>query len=911
VTVSADGANKADSQTIAVAVGAFGGAGTGAIAEVTSDADVVASVGAAGSFGSTGAILVKALGDNDALSKSDAGTGGLIGVSGSAISAKVGGAVQALFDGDVTIAASVKVEAIGNNNADANALTIALGMFAGVGAGAYAEVTSQAVVEAVVGASAEINAPSATIDVLATGDNNAKAQANGGAGGFSLSIGVMLPTALIGGAVKAEFNGGVPSALALNVLAKGENTATATAVVASASATASAAGANSYAEITNQANVVARIGTPAPATITTTNAIVVDARLTGLKNKAFASTLGLAGAPFFSVSVMLAETRVGGGVSATMNGRILGASMVTVEASGGNLAETRTNSVSIGAAAGAGAGAIAEVTSFATVVASVGPAGSVTTAGELLVKAVGDNDAKVESNVGSGGALAIGASTLTAKVAGSVTASLQGAVTRAGSMKVEAIGNNNANAKALTITVALAGGIGANAYAEVTSAANVDALVGSTASVTVPSGQVDVLAKGENYAHAEANGGTAGLLLSIGVMLPTAYVSGSVTASFNGSLSARTLNVEADGKNHANAATVLVSVGIAAGAGTGSIAEVTRSATVVASVGSTASLATTLAMLVKAKGDNDALVKSNVGTGGIGAITGSTLDAKVGGSVQAILDGEVTRAASVKVEAIGDNNATAESLSIAVGLAAGAGADAYAEVTSDAKVEALVRSTPVEPVRKLTVDAKVEVLATGKNNATAIANGGGGGGISIQVMLPTAKIGGSVRAEFDGDLTGGALDVKALGENTATATASILSISLLGGDGAQANAEVTSSATTTARVGTDALIDVTDAVVVDARLQGLKNKARALAEGLSGGVLGSISIMGATTVVAGAVSASFAGEVVAADSLTVEANGGNLADADTSVVNFSALFTYAGAKTSATVETGADCARRG
>ena len=38
------------------------------------------------------------------------------------------------------------------------------------------------------------------MDVLATGDNNAIAEANGGAIGLTLSIAVMLPTALVGGA---------------------------------------------------------------------------------------------------------------------------------------------------------------------------------------------------------------------------------------------------------------------------------------------------------------------------------------------------------------------------------------------------------------------------------------------------------------------------------------------------------------------------------------------------------------------------------------------------------------------------------------------------------------------------------------------------------------------------------------
>ena len=72
-------------------------------------------------------------------------------------------------------------------------------------------------------------------------------------------------------------------------------------------------------------------------------------------------------------------------------------------------------------------------------------------------------------------------------------------------------------------------------------------------------------------------------------------------------------------------------------------------------------------------------------------------------------------AASVKVEAIGDNNSHAEALAIAIGLAAGAGADAFAEVTSDATVEALVGS-----MAQLTIpNGPLDVLATGTNIALA------------------------------------------------------------------------------------------------------------------------------------------------------------------------------------------------
>jgi hypothetical protein len=1025
VTVSALAVNTADARTLAISIGAGGSlTGTGTLAEVTADANVESSVGSSASITTQGNLWVSASGDNDAIAKSDSGAGGALTVSVGVLKALVGGGVKAAFDGDVADAGAIKVEATGNNNADAEALLISVGLFAGAGANAYAEVTSTADVEALVGATAQITALGATVDVLATGTNNAAAVARGGVAGLGVSVAAMLPTAKVAGGVHAAFDGdlldlGVDAA-ALNVKALGENTAAATVRVASISVAAGAAGATAIAEVTNGATVAATVADT--ASIATSGAVVVDARLKGLKNQALANAFGLAGGGFAGVSVMMADAKVGGSVLADLDGDVLAASMVTVEANGGNRAESHTTAAGIGALGGSGTSAVAEVTADADVSALVGQTANLTTAGALLVKATGDNDAITDSNTGSGGIVGITAGLLQAKVSGAVQAELDGDVGNASSIKVEAIGDNNADAEALAIAIGLFSGAGANAYAEVTNAANVEALVGQDAAITAPGAIVDVLATGQNTATATANGGGGGLI-SISVMLPTAKVGGAVRAEFDGDLidaatdaaalnvkalgenvatatalvasislaggagatasaevsseadtdarvgehasiavsgailvdarlqgemnkayskaeggaggvlasvavmladskvgggvsadfdgdvsRATTVTVQAEGRNFADTDTRVVSIGTFGGAGSGALAEVTDQADVSATVGDTAAISMGGSLLVRAVGDNDAVVESDAGSGGVVGITGSTLSAKVGGGVKAELDGDVSNAASIKVEAIGDNNADAKALAIAIGLFAGAGANAYAEVTNAADVEALVGQDSLITAP----GASVDVLATGRNTATAKANGGSGGLISVSVMLPTAKVGGGVKAEFDGDLSDAATDaaslsVKALGQNVATATTSVGGISLVGGAGAQATAEVTAEADTEAYVGESASIAVSGAIVVDARLQGEMNKARALAEGLSGGLLAAVSIMGADATVRGGVSAGFDGDVLDAGLVTVEALGGNLADADTSVLNFG-LFSYAGSRTSATVDTGADVA---
>ncbi|WP_108257594.1 hypothetical protein [Mangrovicoccus ximenensis] len=137
----------------------------------------------------------------------------------------------------------------------------------------------------------------------------------------------------------------------------------------------------------------------------------------------------------------------------------------------------------------------------------------------------GDNDATSESDAGSGGAGGFAGSRLAAEVGGGVHASMDGDVSGGtDSVSVTATGANDAIANALTITVGLVGGAGASSEAIVTSAADVEASIGDTATLTVPGAPITVTATGDNNAEAEANGGAAGLGLAIAAMLPTAEV---------------------------------------------------------------------------------------------------------------------------------------------------------------------------------------------------------------------------------------------------------------------------------------------------------------------------------------------------------------------------------------------------
>ncbi|HEX7826194.1 MAG TPA: hypothetical protein VF477_14920, partial [Mycobacterium sp.] len=537
----------------------------------------------------------------------------------------------------------------------------------------------------------------------------------------------------------------------------------ANATIANVSFVGGGSGATAKAEITSAADVEALVGST--ASITTTGAVLVDARLQGEKNHANARAEGGTGSIFAAVSVMLAQANVGGGVAAALDGDVLGSSQITVQADGANNAEAHTLSVSLGAFAGAGAGSNATVTEDADVEARVGATASLTTSGALRVEADGDNDASAESDMGSGGVVGVAGGSLFAIVGGGVKAELNGDVFGAGSVTVDADGSNDAIAHAKAVSVGLVAGSGASAYSEVTDKADVEALVGSTASLTVPGAAVQVLATGDNNAVADGLGGSVSGV-SIDVALQTAKVGGGTKAAFDGTLvdatvDAASLTVKALGENTADAHVVVFNVSIVGGgAGATANAEITSAADVEALVGSTASIATSGAVLVDARlqgQGNHANARAEGGSGGVLANVAIMLaDAKVGGGIAAAIDGDVLASSQITVQADGEptvggkaapgNNAEAHTTAATFSAAfAGAGAGSKSEVTQDADVEARVGATA-----SLTTSGALKVQADGNNKATSESDMGSG---SILVGATggslSAIVSGGVKAELN------------------------------------------------------------------------------------------------------------------------------------------------------------------
>src|SRR4030095_677984 len=102
--------------------------------EITSAADVEATLASTGSIHVAGAILVTALSDNDANADADVGAGGLVALGTSEPTAKVAGGTKAQLNADVVdtngaVASPLTVRATSDNDATANSIMVEFGVF--------------------------------------------------------------------------------------------------------------------------------------------------------------------------------------------------------------------------------------------------------------------------------------------------------------------------------------------------------------------------------------------------------------------------------------------------------------------------------------------------------------------------------------------------------------------------------------------------------------------------------------------------------------------------------------------------------------------------------------------------------------------------------------------------------------
>ena len=449
---------------------------------------------------------------------------------------------------------------------------------------------------------------------------------------------------------------------------------------------------------------------------------------------------------------------------------------------------------------------------------------------------------------------------------------LDGSVTNATSLLVQSLAENDAEATTFVASLNLLGGAGALAKAEITDTADIEALVGKDASLTVPGGTITIEAKTQgahNKAHADATGGSLGAIAA-GVMLATVKVGGGVKSEFDGKvLDAASLTLTAIGTNASDAKTVAGALAAFGGAAAAGSAEVTDASAVEALVGKDASINVGGLVSLTATGTNNATADSDAASVGAGTFAGTKPEAKIQGRVKAGFDGKITSASGLTLNAGGTNTADATGFVAAAGAIAAAGEEVDASITANAKVEAAVGGTA-----SITApNADVLVKSKAENHATANANGGSLGAIDLNIMLPTAEIGGSATSSFDGKLEDVAVDAKSLTvqaetQNDAKAGSIVVGLHAIGGSGAKSDAEIKDSADAATFVGKDASIAVSDSVLLDSKSS---DHAKATATGVDGGAV-NVAVMFATAVSDGDTVASFDGTLLRAASLTIQTN---------------------------------------
>ena len=545
VTINAFAKNRATATTTVASLGAATLSASGADAEVTNTADVEALVGS-GSITTSGNLDVTATSQNTAKGDSDGFSGGVIALSLNLPSSVVGGGTKASFGADVNGGPDrVKVEATSTNNATTTPTVINIGgLFSGAGTSAHAEVTADADTEALVLDTAAITAPGALVTVTATSHNTATAKVTSVSIG-GVSIAVMLPTAIVGGATNSNFDGdlvdGVTDALGLTVTTRSTNLASAHIELFSVGVVGGA-GAIADAAVTGDTEA----GTGTNANIAVSGAVLVDAGFAGDGNKASSLVEITSVSLAVSVTITGAKARVSGALRGRLNGTISSSSQITAQAVGTQTAVANADVLSIGLGLSFnGAASLADITNTADVEV-LSDSGSLASGGAILLDARGTFSSTATSELASGGLIAVGLSKPTALIGAGNKALLNASVTSASLLTVKSHGERTAKATVQAAAVGLGAINLSESNATISSDANTDSIIGSGSTVTIGNSNVMVVAEAVNIAQAFTKSSSFGLV-TVSIVEPNSLVEAITRAQLNGHVGTTTPCIGPDG----------------------------------------------------------------------------------------------------------------------------------------------------------------------------------------------------------------------------------------------------------------------------------------------------------------------------------------------------------------------------
>ena len=422
VAVWALGNHTADADTFQVTSGAFA-AGV-IVAKATNGRTTEARITSSANFSSTGHVHVKADATNVASADTPGGSVGGLAISVMIPTAIVSGATRAKLDGTVSGSSQVTVEALGTNEAtaDAKVFSIAIGGLSGIKA--KAEIATTADIEALFTGSIT-SSGAVRIEAKAKGAFTNKARADIDSDSFGgFTGGVFVGDASIKGAVRAELSGLITTDTTVDAKATSANDARSTIKAFSISGFgASIAGAG--AEITSDAETEV-FGTSA-GSIDAGGAIHLTATSVNYTN-AFsdAATGGIVA----GISISLPEATVDAATRVEFGGDVTDGDSLEIKADATNTADASSKAITVsGLIAASGGGSEATIGNGADTEAIVNSSSSINgIAGNLVVTAVATNRAIAKSGGKGGGGIDIKIIHPEATANGDTTAALNGNV---------------------------------------------------------------------------------------------------------------------------------------------------------------------------------------------------------------------------------------------------------------------------------------------------------------------------------------------------------------------------------------------------------------------------------------------------------------------------------------------------
>ena len=665
-------------------------------------------------------------------------------------------------------------------------------------------------------------------------------------------------------------------------------------------------------------DVTAEVGTNAVLTVLANPTADPDVTVSATSLTDLRTTITGINGSGVSVTVTRADAHVLGTTKAVVGGDIT-ADDVSITAHATRTADAELTSFAVTGVGVSTAEAYSEIGAHTEVLVTA--SASFDLDADLTVLAHSDNTARSDTLGGVVGGIAVNAQIPEALISGHTTVTFHGDVLAANDVTITSEAENTADATATLVSISVAGGGLVEVTADITDTADTATTVSSLASFSLTgsfTAQARTFGTG-NTADALADRKAGGLLGDASVMIAEATVDGAVTATLDTSVvttggGIESIKVFAHGRDLATATTDVVSGGgLFAVSGAVTTATIGADADVVATVGAGATLTSNGGIVVQATADHDADAESDVASGGALAFGVTIPTATIGATTRAQLLGDVVAGDSLLVDADATYAVTAESTPIVVGLVAGAGAEADAEILTGASVEAHIGpAVGIGGIDRPVIDVgsgAVNVTADASMTASAVSDSIAGGAFTLSIMLPSATVAGVTRAFVrDGTaIEAGSLNVHAgtVGDRvvySATATSENLAISFIGGSGAEATATVTG--TVEAFVGApsgavpggppSAVIDIAGVVSVQAYSD---IDATAVADAGSGGAV-SISVMLPSADVAGTTRA-YIGQGVRIEAASVDVD----ADGDYDAFATSWLMTIAAASANAAVVT--------